>query len=86
MCMVDVDGAYEVLHVSFRQKRQRCIRASRSEPPEARASIVARVAIELASSVLDLLMTNAEPDADALVAEATEALIRYLEPWMEATA
>jgi len=58
----------------------------RSAPPEARARIVARVAIELASSVLDLLLTNPEPDADALVAEATEALIRYLEPWMEAAA
>lgn len=58
----------------------------RSAASEDRARIVARVAIEMASSVLDLLMTVPEPDTDALVGEATEAFVRYLEPWMDGRA
>ncbi|MFM8375942.1 MAG: TetR/AcrR family transcriptional regulator [Phenylobacterium sp.] len=55
----------------------------RGAAPEDRARIVARVAIEMASSVLDLLMTDPGPDPDAIVAEAADAILRYLEPWLE---
>jgi hypothetical protein len=43
----------------------------------------ARVAIEGVSGVLDLLLTEPASEAELLVQEATEAFVRYLEPWME---
>lgn len=50
-----------------------------------RALLVARVAIEGVSGVLDLLLTEPASEAELLVQEATEAFVRYLEPWMEDT-
>ena len=57
--------------------------ARRSGAPEARARLVGRVAIEMAAAILDMLLAGPGQDAEALVEEATEAFIRYLEPWME---
>ncbi|MFM1958752.1 MAG: hypothetical protein RL588_269 [Pseudomonadota bacterium] len=58
--------------------------ARRSGAPPGRAGIVGRVAIEMAAAILDLLLTASAPDeAEALVREAVEAFLRYLEPWME---
>jgi AcrR family transcriptional regulator len=55
----------------------------RSGAPEARARLVSRVAIEVASAVLDMLLSAPAGAVDGLVDEATEAFIRYLEPWMK---
>lgn len=55
----------------------------RSGAPAARARLVSRVAIELASAILDMLLSAPPGSADELIDEAAEAFIRYLEPWME---
>lgn len=55
----------------------------RSGAPPDRAALVGRVAIELATAILDLLLGEPPEKAPALAEEATEAFIRYLAPWME---
>lgn len=57
--------------------------ARRSGVAPARANLVGRVAIELATAILDLLLTEPADSAQALAEEAGEAFIRYLAPWME---
>ncbi len=56
-------------------------RRSGAEPE--RAILAARVAIELAAAILDLLLSEPPPDAEALAVEATDAFVRYLTPLME---
>lgn len=57
--------------------------ARRSGAAPDQAALVARVAIELAAAILDLLLNEPPAGVDALAAEATDAFIRYLTPWME---
>jgi len=58
------------------------IRRSGAEPE--RAALAARVAIEMAAAILDLLLTEPTSDAEALAGEASDAFIRYVAPLMEA--
>lgn len=57
------------------------MRRSGAEPE--RAILAARVAIELAAAILDLLLSEPASDAEALASEASDAFIRYLTPLME---
>jgi AcrR family transcriptional regulator len=57
------------------------MRRSGADPE--RAMLAARVAIEMAAAILDLLLSEPASDADALASEASDAFIRYLTPLME---
>ena len=49
-----------------------------------RAMQVARVAVEIGNSVLDLALFNPSEDSDVWTAEAKAAVCRYLTPYFEA--
>ena len=49
-----------------------------------RAMLTARVAIEMAAAILDLLLSDPTLDPKALAREASDAFIRYVAPLMEA--
>ena len=56
-------------------------RRSGAEPE--RAMLAARVAIEMAAAILDLLLSEPTRNAETLAAEASDAFVRYLTPLME---
>ena len=56
-------------------------RRSGAEPE--RATMAARVALELTAAILDLLLSEPTSDAEALASEVSDAFIRYLTPLME---
>ena len=58
------------------------MRRSGAEPE--RAMLTARVAIEIAAAILDLLLSDPTLDPEALAREASDAFIRYVAPLMEA--
>jgi hypothetical protein len=57
------------------------MRRSGAEPE--RAMLAARVAIEMAAAILDLLLSEPTRNAETLAAEASDAFVRYLTPLME---